>query len=365
MLIVGGSFETGKPSGYVRRLVETMRRRADGMEVHNGGIWEDLVEHALNAVKHRVVIWMPEVSNDRPKLVDDIKKRAPHTLLVTSKRNDDGKYAFGDLVSRALKTRSNLMLEVSQVGDLLSHPKLVFDTTVLDPLGNVFAYREQDVARVADVLFDRLASIGHSVRRPSVCKGDILRTDASEEAENFFEIVRAHAQTFHELIHGAHPARMMGNASFRCESGFPTFRDENLMFVSKRDIDKRDIGIAGFVPVSLTNEHMIEYYAIKGNESKPSVDSPINLRLYHQLPHINYMLHSHTYVEEAPFTSEVLTCGDLREACEVMKLVDAGAKFFSVNLRGHGSLVGATKPEMLRNVKYVARPIPELQTVKS
>jgi hypothetical protein len=157
---------------------------------------------------------------------------------------------------------------------------------------------------------------------------------------------------------------MMGNASFRCENGFPTFRDGNLMFVSKRDIDKRDIGIAGFVPVNLASEHVVEYYAIKGNESKPSVDSPINLRLYNHMPGIRFMLHSHTYVEGAPFTAKVLACGDLREAVEVMLLVDAETDRFAVNLRGHGSLVGAAKPEMLRDVKYVARPVPELHGVK-
>ena len=92
------------------------------------------------------------------------------------------------------------------------------------------------------------------------------------------------------------------------------------------------------------------------------MDSPINLRLYNYMPNIRFMLHSHTYVEGAPFTADVLACGDLREAAEVMLLVNPGASFFAVNLRGHGSLVGASVPEMLRVVKYVARPMPELQT---
>jgi hypothetical protein len=355
MLIVGGSFDTGKPSGYVSKLAGAVCRKQ--IAVLNGGTWDNLLEACLDAIRHDVVIWMPDVSNDRPKLVGDIKRRAPHTLLVTSKRNDDEKYSFSDLVARALKTRSNLMLEVSRGA---ADPSK-FVTTVMDPLGNVFINKELDIKRATSALLDRIdflqsgsrmrsvCRVQSGSRMRSVCRGDMLRVNMSDDAECFFEIVRAHAQTFHELIHGANPTRMMGNASF--------------MFVSKRDIDKRDIGLAGFVPVSLTSEHVVEYYAIKGNESKPSVDSPINLRLYNQLPRIRYMLHSHTYVEGAPFTAKVLACGDLREAHEVLKLINVGAKFFSVNLRGHGSLVGAEHPEMLRGVKYVARPIPEFHTI--
>ena len=358
MLIVGGSFETGKPSKFVQKLADELVANGMPTIVRNGGYWEDLVEHAMDAVKHETVLWMPDVANERPKLVDEIKKRAPHALLITSKRNDGEKYSFGDLVARALKTRSNLMLEISKNGRQ-------FSTTILDPLGNVFVEKTVEIDQVAAVLAQRIKDLQQGVRVKSVCRGDLLRVEVPDNAECFFEIVRTHAQTFHELIHGANPTRMMGNASFRCESGFPTFRDGNLMFVSKRDIDKRDIGIAGFVPVSLASEHVVEYYAIKGNEPKPSVDSPINLRLYNQLPHIRYMLHSHTYVEEAPFTANVLACGDLREAAEVMLLVNPGASFFAVNLRGHGSLVGASAPEMLRYVKYVARPVPELQTIEN
>lgn len=355
MLIVGGSFETGKPSGYVSKLAAIAVRECFGeVKVRNGGAWEDLVEYALEAASHDVVVWMPDVSNDRPKLASDIKNRAPHALLVTSKRNDGGKYSFGDLVARALKTRSGLLLEISREE---FKETARYRTTIMDPLGNVYASKEPSIEKVAEVLLDRVSNLRNGTRVSSQCMGELCAVKLPQETEAFFEIVRSHANTFHELIHGANPTRMMGNASFRCTHGFPTFRHGDFMFVSKRDIDKRDIGAAGFVPVNLESEHRIEYWG----PSKPSVDSPINLHLYNQLPRIRYMLHSHTYVQGAPFTSEVLACGDLREAAAVLDLVSDQASVFHVNLRGHGSLVGAEHPDLLRLVRYVARPVPELQ----
>lgn len=41
------------------------------------------------------------------------------------------------------------------------------------------------------------------------------------------------------------------NVSFRCEKGFPSFRDKNIIYVSKRNMDKRMIGKEGFVAVNL------------------------------------------------------------------------------------------------------------------
>jgi len=356
MLIVGGNFETGKPSGYVRRLVEAMAPRRAAI-VHNGGDWAALERICQTLPDHGAILWMPDVDNSRPKLVDSIKKLAPRTLLITSKRNDAGRYSFGDLVARALRSHSGLMLELSKSGDGF------VAATLMDPLGNVFCQKEVDAAKLADALCDRIDFLQLGTRVGSTCLGRRFfepDLDAPERIESFFEIVRAHAQTFHGLIHGAaHPERFLGNASFRCESGFPAFRAAGgIAFVSKRNIDKRDIGLAGFVPVSLADEQCVGYW---GDPAvKPSVDSPINIRLFNALPHINFMLHSHTYVNNAPATQEVLACGDAREADAVLRLVDPRAPLFHVNLRGHGSLVGASDPELLRNIWYTPRPAPEI-----
>lgn len=352
MLIVGGSFETGKPSGYINKLSHSFPNAI----VCNGGTWEQLQRLFDQIYEQDIVFWMPEVDNSRPKLVDGIKKKFPHVLLVTSKRNDNEKYSFMDLVARALKTHSNLMLEISHTGPL-------FSTTILDPLGNIYTNRELDIYKVSSILSKRINHLMDGTRIGSRCIGDVFWNTSQDAIRNeFFEIVRNYANTFHELIHGANPSRMMGNASFRCENGFPSFRHSHLAFVSRRNIDKRDIDVSGFVPVDLNeSEYEIKYWG----PNKPSVDTPINIHLYNQFPKINFMLHSHTYIDNAPFTSEVLACGDLREYLEISRLVndDGSVDKITVNLKGHGSFVGVSGIEMLRNIKYVARPVPEFQNI--
>lgn len=362
MLIVGGNFETGKPSGYVRRLVEAMAPRRAAI-VHNGGDWAALERICQTLPDHGAILWMPDVDNSRPKLVDSIKKLAPRTLLITSKRNDAGRYSFGDLVARALRSHSGLMLELSKSsGGFVA-------ASLMDPLGNVFCQKEVDVANLAAALCARVDFLQLGTRIGSTCLGSRFfepeDMESPERLEQFFEIVRAHADTFHKLIHGAvHSERLMGNASFRCESGFPAFRMRgDVAFVSRRNIDKRDIGLAGFVAVSLSDEHRVGYWG--DPEVKPSVDAPINIRLFNALPRIFWMLHSHTYVRGAPMTEHVLACGDLREADAVLRLVNPEQSSFAINLRGHGSLVGASEPEALRAIEYVERPAPEVHAAES
>jgi hypothetical protein len=360
MLIIGGNFETGKPSGYVNLLAQHLAHIAT---VHNGGDWATLERICKALPDHDTVLWMPDVDNSRPKLINDIKRLAPHTLLITTKRNDEGRYSFGDLIARALKSHSGLMLELRKAESKVS-------TTLMDPLGNVFLSNELDVERVAGALAARMTELQHGTRVSSTCLGseqsDLWRAachqvGVPDEVEEFFNIVRSHAKTFHELIHAAvNPERLMGNASFRCESGFPAFRLGGIAYMSRRNIDKRDIGAGGFVPVSLLDEQRTGYWG----DAKPSVDSPISIRLFNRLPFVRFMLHSHTYVLGAPMTRDVLACGDVREADAVLELTPQMAPGFAINLRGHGSLVGVSDLKLLRCIEYMARPMPEMHEVR-
>lgn len=147
--------------------------------------------------------------------------------------------------------------------------------------------------------------------------------------------------------------------SFRCENGFPSFKnDDNQIYVSRRNIDKREIAADGFVPVVQVNDAIVYF-----GPNKPSVDTPIQIRLYHHYRNVRYMLHSHVYAELWPFTSTVLPCGALEEADEVIKLFQSVDDCnFCVNLLGHGSLVLAH--DFIRKIKYISRNIPELQVLQ-
>ena len=145
--------------------------------------------------------------------------------------------------------------------------------------------------------------------------------------------------------------------------GFPSFRKNGYIFVSKRNIDKREIGAEGFVAVNpitlydyINNDIHVEYYG----EDKPSVDTPVQLALYAIYPNIKWIIHSHAYIDGAPFTERSVPCGATQEIKEILAIEKStSAKRWRINLKGHGSLVGADKIEHVKNIPYLAREFPE------
>ena len=135
-------------------------------------------------------------------------------------------------------------------------------------------------------------------------------------------------------------------------------RANNGIFVSRRNVDKSHIGKEAFVYVE-KSDGKLWYYG----EHKPSVDTPIQAMLYDILPWTNYMLHSHVYVEGAPFSSKMIPCGGLEEATEIVSVLGehefSDYASFAVNLKGHGSIIFVSKPEYIRSYKFYARPRPE------
>ena len=132
--------------------------------------------------------------------------------------------------------------------------------------------------------------------------------------------------------------RFLGNSSFRCQRGFPSFRgNKDIIFVSRRNVDKRFIDKDHFVGSVLLEDGSVGYYG----EYKPSVDTPIQLRLYNLLPKINFMIHSHCYINAAPFTKTPVPCGAVEEVDEIMEIIGQGRSqpFYAINLIGHGLLL--------------------------
>lgn len=74
----------------------------------------------------------------------------------------------------------------------------------------------------------------------------------------------------------------------RCSKGMPSFKHNDYVFVSQRNVDKEYLDLSHFIPTYLEDDKV--YYC---GENKPSVDTPIQLRLYKELPNIRYMIHSH------------------------------------------------------------------------
>lgn len=184
--------------------------------------------------------------------------------------------------------------------------------------------------------------------------------------EEFLNIVKDYATKLAEATFNTKDVkRFLGNASFRCPKGFPSFRDGKYIFVSRRNVNKEYISIEDFVPVYLEDNKI--YYC---GDSKPSVDTPIQVRLYEKLPNINYMIHSHCYIKDAPYTEEALPCGAIEEIDEIKKTIDEyydgdyNKDFYVINLLGHGSIMMSNNPKKLKDIEMTGRNLPENITQK-
>jgi hypothetical protein len=340
--------------GFVKACLNNYQ--FDMHEIINGGKFEDLQN--INFQIFDTIFWFANIPNDKPKLVDNIKKINPFCLLITSKRNDGGDYTLPQLIARALHTKSNLFVEFQRL------PLGYITATVFDPLGNCYIHSAKSSRDLAVVLIKRLKILHTFKRKPSrQINRDITTAELEhqscclEKAQQigFFDLIRKYANRFSDLI-PAQTERFLGNTSFRCSFGFPSFRSNGTIFISKRNIDKCNIDKDGFVALSDSNE--VEYY---GN-SKPSIDAPVQKLLYYNFPYINFMIHSHTYIKNAAMTSEVIPCGAIEEFDEILKIVPSSdCNWFFVNLRGHGSICAAKDLKTLCDIQYYARPLPENQ----
>ena len=364
--VVMGTFNDvgGKPSGYARKVWESAVSCSEGLgadntiNYYNGGNYDTLREAFSKAKDSQVVIWWANVPNDAPieKLVKDIKQVNPRAILVISKNNLEGKYNWIDLIGQLLAAHAAL-------GLVVENGTGKFVATVLDPLGNAYAFREPSTELVGVALGKRIRKLLTFTRVRSMRIGPSRPIEHNPDTADFCNIIRAHAERFHDLVHAANSTRFVGNAAYRCtKGGFPAFREDGRVFVSRRNIDKRDILPDGFVEIDTTISDRLKYYG----DNPPSVDAPIQRELFRLFPTVNYMIHAHVYLDTPLITSTRVPCGALEETEEIMAfktdldLALSSNGIAMVNLLGHGCLVLATDYRKLANLNWVGRALPEL-----
>jgi len=268
---------------------------------------------------------------------------------------------LGELIDRALEKHANLFLEIRDGFSVPGMLDTAYCGRLLDPLGNVFCNWTENFNELGKAIGQRIRQLLSFNRFGSICAGDAIETP--EESE-FFALVKSAATEFQRLIPTVqNPSRFLGNASFRCQRGFPSFRYGDYIFVSRRNVDKEYIDKNGFVAVKV-NTLPVEYFG----RYKPSVDTPTQLILYQAFPKVNYMLHGHVYLTNCFNTESCIPCGAIEEAEEIKKRFTSPAyTSFAVNLKGHGFLAASDSVEQLGNMisHLEARPIPELQEVKN
>jgi len=361
VLFVGGKFDLngGRPSGLVTKFAKALEPYVV-LKVHNGGDFSHLEQLLSSSPNFDVILWWPDVPKDLPRL-RDVKSVAPHSILVSSKNNlgvpaSDGTYyapySAAGLVAKALAIKANLTV-VFEGSD--GHPP--YCMKLMDPLGNVHSDTTFDVNELAVALVRRLNFLNALTRVQSRPTGESATLPPDDP--EFFQAVRRAAEDFHRLLDpGSDVQRLLGNASFRCANGFPAMRKGGDIFVSKRNVDKRDISRESFVQVY--SSKTLLYY---DGDHKPSVDAPIQARLFEAFPRINYMLHGHVYIPDcyvhSRMTSLAFPCGALEELLEIIPMLKPDCEFAGINLRGHGCLIMASEVRSLRRLDFKARPVYE------
>lgn len=338
-LIVGGTFNhtDGKPSKIVSQLAENLN-----WPCINGGHLDEL--YLINFKELDVLIWMPNVDNIEDKILPMIKKANQRLLLIQSKRVVDNNYSVNDVIGRLLQSHSNL-------GIMITVDDQLFQFKLLDPLGNIWA----DTTNINDLA----VSIQHRVDEITAMKrvrsqqvGDLHEFTIEPE---FISIIQRYGAEFTQFVNAVNPNKLLGNASTRCARGFPGIRINDAIYVTRRNVDKQTLASDDFVQVeSVENE--VRYYG----PNKPSVDTPIQIRLFNYYKNVNYMLHGHVYVKNGIMTSHKIPCGFIDEFDEIVKFMpDSSASNFIINLRGHGCLIMANNLEYFQNQVLEGRPFPE------
>ena len=361
ILLVGGTFDEngGRPSKVVAEIFSGFclgQLKSSGVpniRVVNGGSLRTLTDLAyLENIS--VALWFANVSNEVEKsALQHFKGTNRHCLLVTSKRCVEKQYGLPDLIQRMLELHANLCVQFTKPGS-------TYFGEILDPLGNSFG-KTSNMPSLGVAIHRRVAFMLSLTRIQSVNSDSapFLVPDIPDEAD-FFKYVRESAMTFAKLIPSpTEVKRFVGNASFRCTRGFPSFRKDGKIYVSRRNVDKECIAREEFVPVCLKDGTL--YFE---GANKPSVDAPVHCLLYNLFPNINYMIHGHVYATDPSSTLVALPCGAIEEVAEIFHQVgDVSTTEFIVNLKGHGFIAGAAKQEDLPGDIFVARitNLPERQ----
>jgi hypothetical protein len=341
--IVGKFDENGGRSSVIGGAIA----RELNWSYYNGGHLECLA--SLNPELYDVMLWMPEIPNNQPKLVPRLKARNRKLLLISSKRCRN-QYTDSDVVGRLLKSKSNLGIAI--------HGESPYLFNLLDPLGNIFC-NTRDISELCRAIRERVDELSTMTRLASHrvqtgCDRDFSIDRIALRSEDFLEVVREYGHTFARYVNAINPNRYLGNAATRCAWGFPAERGGGTIFVSRRDVPKDTMASDDFVEV-VKREDMIFYWG----EHKPSVDAPVQVMLFEYFKHIRYMIHGHVYVKDAPITQHKYPCGAMQEFFAVTKLADSENEGFAVNLRGHGCLIACKDLAYFGTHELVARPFPE------
>ena len=336
VLIVGGDFgDIPKKSS----IIEKLSIGFNNVTVVNGGSVQDLID--INLQGYKLILWMANVDNEVHKYY---AKKDVGSILICSKVLRENRN-MGDAVARIFKMNSNAVIAIE------SDAK-PFQFNLVDALGNSWC-KTSNLLELTKSIGDLYRWHEDSIRIGAILNKELtidVPEDERKRLEEFTEIVKLVA----DKVENERGERYFGNASTRCAKMFPSTRQSNI-YVSARNVPKDRMTVDDFVIASLI-DNKVNFNSIL----KPSVDSPVQLKLYEKYD-INYMIHGHAYIDNQTFTDNYYPCGDLRELEEIEKCFDRDR--FVINLKNHGFVIATETLEEMREIveksKFIYRTMGE------
>jgi len=322
VLIVGGTWDLkgGKPSKIIEKLGEEFNTQ----HVFNGG---HVLYFPNQAIKEQLassdlVLWFMKVPNEIDKAYP---KKKPGSVLICSKIMGENT-TRADAVSRIFKMHGNAVTEIrwTKNGD-----KWRCNFNLVDALGNSWT-DTPSIMELTKAILMITEWTKSSIRTRS------YRVDAQkDDLARFMECTKKVSDGVENELGD----RYFGNISTRCQSMFPGARERTpYVLISPRNTDKRRLEAEDLVRI-YNDKGQVAYFG----ENKPSVDAPIQLALFNLLPQINYFIHGHAHIKDAPTTEDYYPCGDRREVNTIAKLLGdlskGAATSLAINLKNHGFLL--------------------------
>lgn len=316
-IIVGGFWgETPKVSSIITKLSKLFAE----IDVFNSGTFEELKHVATLVPNYDLVIWMPDISNDNEEI--QVFKKIGSVMIVSKVLRENRTRI--DAVTRIFKFGANGVIAINKNNSN-------FNFELIDALDNTWI-DSTDLFDLHQGIIELTNWTNSAVREGTLRLKSPIDTLIAINKQVQFESAKQNIRYF-------------GNLSTRCTKMFPSLRTvSNSYYVSGRNSDKTSLSFTDMVEVSRVN-NMLRYIG----ERKPSVDTPVQVKLYEILKNINFFIHGHTFIEDAPITEHYYPCGDLREVPEICALIK-DSNYGVINLKNHGFLIYADTLENLQSV---------------
>lgn len=337
LTIVGGNFgEVGNPSSVINKIIPEMINDFSISYVVNGGTLDQL-PNGLNEAD--LTLWMPNIDNENDK---QYPKKKIGSVLICSKVMREG-YKEADAVSRIFKMGGNAVIAIYVSEE---SGKRTFTFQLIDALGNTW-YKGDCISTLCVNIIKFHIFTKYSHRARSVKYDNVMKpVNKAEDCQGLLDINNSLANRI-QLSCGV---RFFGNISTRCQKLFPSTRVETAMLVSPRNTDKSELTPDQMVVTFFKELPDSTVYYV--GDRKPSVDTPSQLMIYEGCKEINFMIHGHAFIKDAPTTETYYLCGDTRENREVLKIIgQSDVRHGAINLKNHGFLIYA---DTLENLKKVA-----------